>query len=98
MASPKSSLVNNNIKEVAMMSFNNKVIYVKVPLVLMISINDQHQDEHFVTRPRSVFLVPDESRTKTTAQSRRRETGVEAGILMTMIKMQLLIVEVLEMW
>ena len=39
VASPKSSLVNNNIKEVAMMSFNNKVIYVKVPLVLMIDIN-----------------------------------------------------------
>ena len=40
MASPKSSLVNNNIKEVAMMGFNNKVIsYVKVPLVLMIDIN-----------------------------------------------------------
>ena len=40
MASSKSSLVNNNIKEVAMMGFNNKVIsYVKVPLVLMININ-----------------------------------------------------------
>ena len=40
MASPKSSLVNNHIKEVAMMGFNNKVIaFVKVPLVLMISIN-----------------------------------------------------------
>ena len=40
MASPKSSLVNNNIKEVAMMGFNNKVIaYVKVPLVLMFNIN-----------------------------------------------------------
>ena len=40
MASPKSSLVNNNIKEVAMMGFNNKLIaYVKFPLVLMIDIN-----------------------------------------------------------
>ena len=40
MASPKSSLGYNNIKEVAMMGINNKVIsYVKVPLVLMISIN-----------------------------------------------------------
>ena len=40
MASSKSSLVNNNIKEVAMMGFNHKVIaFVKVPLVLMIDIN-----------------------------------------------------------
>ena len=40
MVSSKSSLVNNNIKEVAMMGFNNKLIsYVKVPLVLMININ-----------------------------------------------------------
>ena len=40
MASSKSSLVNNNIKKVEMMGFNNKVIaFVKVPLVLMISIN-----------------------------------------------------------
>ena len=40
MASPKSSLVNNNIKGVAMMGFNNNVIsYVKVPLVLLIDIN-----------------------------------------------------------
>ena len=40
MASSKSSLVNNNIKEVAMMGFNNKVIaYIKVPLVPMIDIN-----------------------------------------------------------
>ena len=38
-ASPKSSLVNNNIKEVAMMGFNKVISYVKVPLVLMININ-----------------------------------------------------------
>ena len=40
MASSKSSLVNNNIKEVAMMGFNNKVIsYVKIKQVLMMDTN-----------------------------------------------------------